>query len=146
VQKDLWAAYHATRFEAETPFGKASISTNKAHPDLDAIVERHGCASWCFITASNPGSRALDTSRNEDRNRSLRSDLYAEGAGPVFPGLGVPGDSGWTPEASFLALGVARDRAIELGRRYGQNAVVWGRLRERAELLDCRESSAEEQP
>jgi len=46
-------------------------------------------------------------------------------------------DSSWTPEPSFLVLGVTRKDAVALGRRYGQLAVVCGTLDSRAALVPC---------
>ena len=59
-------------------------------------------------------------------------------AHPLFDGWGRGEDLNWEPEQSLLALGVGKAQAIELGRRFGQNAVVWGTAGGLAELLDCR--------
>jgi len=56
----------------------------------------------------------------------------------VFRGAGVPDVAGWDAEPSWLALGVAMPAARRLARRYGQNAVVAGRLDGPARLVWCR--------
>jgi hypothetical protein len=42
-----------------------------------------------------------------------------------FPGEGQGEDPSWLAEASFLVLGLGREEASDLGRKYGQNAIVW---------------------
>ncbi|MFT6830906.1 MAG: hypothetical protein ACJAZN_001063, partial [Planctomycetota bacterium] len=40
-------------------------------------------------------------------------------------GQGRHPSGGWAPEASLLVLGLQRDEAAALGRRWRQNAVLW---------------------
>jgi hypothetical protein len=55
----------------------------------------------------------------------------------MFPGEGVGDDRTWPPERSTLVLGIEREAAISLGRRFGQRAIVCGRLGELATLEIC---------
>jgi hypothetical protein len=43
----------------------------------------------------------------------------------VLDGIGQHPDNGWPGEDSLLALGVSLADALLLGRRFGQDAVVW---------------------
>lgn len=45
------------------------------------------------------------------------------------------GNPAWKPELSLLAIGIARDKAIEIGNSFEQNAIVVGRIYLPAELL-----------
>jgi hypothetical protein len=54
----------------------------------------------------------------------LKCELEALGA-TVFEGVGQGDDLAWPGEASYLALGLSRDQACLLGRKYQQNAIVW---------------------
>jgi hypothetical protein len=133
----LWAAYRATEFHADTPLGHLLIRVGGEQELVDEVLEQAELDSWVFITASNPGSRELGSAENNSRNRSLRAELDRMSR-HVYAGEGRPTVGTWTPEESFLALGVGRDEARELGARFGQNAVVWGRKGGVAELLDCK--------
>ena len=133
----LWANYAATLFQVDSPQLNATIRVGERHAELDRMLRSAGKTRWCFITAWNPGSAALLIDENRARNEALRAGLGE--AGLILVGRGIPKDPGWTPEESFLALGIERDRAIALGRAHGQNAVVWGEVGGAAELLDCRD-------
>ncbi len=95
---------------------------------------------WAYLTASNPGSERLSAAENGERNRRLRDRLQAQRY-RFFPGQGVPRDSDWIPEESFLILGISPQEAIRLGAAFGQNAVVLGALGKTAELAFCHSPS-----
>ena len=80
------------------------------------------CAA--FITAENPYSEPQTPATNSERQRRLGNDLTALGV-TYFPGKGQGEDPNWPAEASFLVLGMGREAANDLGRKYGQNAIVW---------------------
>jgi 2-dehydropantoate 2-reductase len=142
-QRALWAAYRETRFEAQAPAGVIYIRAGERTPALDALLDAHRAESWCFVTAWNPASETLPLAANRLRNAELAAALDALGVLARFDGVGRPTAGDWTSEESFLALGVDRPGAMQLGRRFGQNAVVWGRRGALAELLDCRIATAQ---
>jgi hypothetical protein len=119
----LRAAYRSTTYVA----GEIRIRIGE-DPHLDA-------PSWAFVTAENPRSEPHAPQRNAARMRALSEDLRAfrtlRGRGEPPPG------STWTAEESFLVLGIDRAAAIALGRKYGQNAIVFGERGRPAELIEC---------
>jgi hypothetical protein len=80
--------------------------------------------SATFITAWNPFSEECCAQENATANAALEDDLKAQNR-PYFHGEGQGTDPQWAPEASFLALGLTQQAAIDLGRRYDQNAIVF---------------------
>jgi hypothetical protein len=137
----LWRAYEATRFRAQIPTGTIEIRIGKVCPELDQVCKDNGSTSWCFITAWNPGTERPELEENDRRNIALRSDLTAVGC-EVYDGCGVGEDPSWKPEESFLALGISEEDGAELGRRYGQYAIVVGEPGAPARLIDCRRGDA----
>src|SRR5678815_967239 len=132
----LLAAYRQTSFCAETPQGHLVIRIGNAHPDLDAILRAAGCSVWTHITAFNPRSVRLSASENDMRQRELEDAVRKLGH-PMFPGEGIGDDGTWVAERSALVFGIERATAIELGRRFGQRAIVCGRLGGPATLESC---------
>jgi hypothetical protein len=130
------AAYLQTRFCAETAQGRVVIRVGRAQPDLDAILRGAGCSVWAYITAFNPRSVRLSASENDMRQRELEDAVRKLGH-VMFPGQGIGDDGTWPAERSVLVLGIERDAAIGLGRRFGQRAIVCGRLGEPATLESC---------
>jgi hypothetical protein len=137
MNEELKEAYRKTSYVAEGPEGERIVlRIGRGSDALDAVLAARNLDKWAFVTACNPRSALLPDDENERRCAELRRELEAAGR-EVWPGEGV-GDSGdWKPEPSFLILGIERIRAVELGRRWEQNAIVLGRHGEPAELVDC---------
>ena len=139
---DLEAAYRATTYEVGLPSGQAEIRIGHGHPDLDGFMVRHLDPSlprhWVHITAWNPGSRPLSREENIARNHALRERLDAMRSrgrcGHWCRGLGRSVDGSWEEEA-FWVPGIALHEAMDLGRAFGQNAMVAGLVGERARLV-----------
>jgi hypothetical protein len=136
IPVELRAAYAATTFRATTPQGEIEIRIGKIHPELDRIVVGAGYRNWGFVTASNPASRQVGHAENTRRHAALCNDVI-ELALPFFDGDGVPDAGNWQPESSLLIIGIARSKAVELGEKYGQYAVVCGTMGAAAELIEC---------
>jgi hypothetical protein len=141
IDAELDEAYRATIYRVFVP-GEAPIdvrvdgasSTHAAR--LGALLARNGVEVWAFITAWNPGSRQLSAEENAARHAELLQAIEA-GGWPHFDGAGIPARADWSPEASLLVLGISRDDAVALGRRFSQNAIVAGRRGGAAELIYC---------
>lgn len=128
----LLAAYRRTSYTAYTPTGTLTLRIDEPNPALDAWLVARGVRDWAYLTACNPGSRALSETDNRDRRQALEGQLVAEGFA-FHGGAGVPDpdhDPDWLPEASVLVLGIDPENAARLARQYGQLAFVAGRLGE----------------
>jgi hypothetical protein len=103
-------------------------------PLLDALLEKHAAHAWVFITAWNPGSKKLDDSENRRRQQQLEAEVKQSG-NIFYRGAGVPDEKDWQPEESLLILGIELGEAHQLGNKYGQAAVVAGKLNVLPELI-----------
>jgi|SRR5579871_4584553 len=128
--------YRRTTYRLWAP-GAVDVRIGRRAVRLDRLLRRYRRRSWLFITAYNPCSVPRAADANERAQRRLRQALRGLRA-VVFRGAGVPDVAGWDAEPSWLALGVAMPAARRLARRYGQNAVVAGRLDGPARLVWCR--------
>lgn len=101
------------------------LRLTRAHPPaLSDWLIAENIRTYAFITASNPRSKLLSEQENVLRNRTLERDLKKVSRF-VFPGLGIGSDGNWPAEESFWALDISPENAVALGRKYGQNALVW---------------------
>jgi Protein of unknown function (DUF3293) len=134
----LEAAYLATTFRVEAPGGKIDIRVGHKQPKLDALLLQLGATEWAYVTAWNPGSRLARADQNtfaqDELLRLVRDRGFA-----FYEGLGIPDIEGWAPERSIWIARIGRREAIELGRQFGQNAIVLGSLSGVAELVWCEE-------
>jgi hypothetical protein len=132
----LLAAYRRTRFCVDTAQGRIVIRVGATHPELDAILRTTGCEEWAYVTAFNPGSVPLSDAENDARQRELEQAVRQLGH-RTLPGEGIGDDGIWPPEPSVLVLGIELEKAIQLGRRFGQRAIVYGQLGGVAALEIC---------
>lgn len=117
-------AYRATRYLVDTGSAWITLRIGLYNEDLALLHARHATPCSCFVTACNPFGVEARPEANEQACRDLLAWLVGEGL-VCFRGEGRGDDRDWLPEPSYLVLGVDRDRALELCRRFHQNAVVW---------------------
>jgi hypothetical protein len=130
----LWRAYDRTRFCVQDRTKRICFMAGSQNRRLDALLTRHGATRWAFITAWNPGSRPLSKSENARRHAELRAAVTDAGL-EALDGEGVGEDASWPSEQSLLILNISRGKAISLGRRFGQLAIVVGRRGEASTLV-----------
>ncbi|MTI13153.1 DUF3293 domain-containing protein [Sansalvadorimonas verongulae] len=124
-------AYMTTSYIAEIP-ESVILRIGENSLVLDSLLAELGVGSWAFITAWNPRSEELAPADNAFRHEQLIQMLVGFN---WFPGKGVPDEGGWQPEQSVLVTGISRDRAVQIGRHFGQNAIVYGERGQPAELV-----------
>jgi hypothetical protein len=141
--RPLFEAYVATRYEVHLPLptGTVALRHGEPCPALDALL-RPDAPGWAFLTAWNPGSRRLARPENERRQALLVQAL--SGRYRLFHGEGRGDDGAWPPELSVLALGLPLAEALALGRKWGQLAVLAGRLGGPARVVLCQERGQSE--
>lgn len=126
IAPGLVQAYRETHYEVWPADGADGFALHVDQPSaaLQAAHRRRGVHCSAFVTACNPHSQALDAAANAARQAVLRAELQAQ-AWPSDPGQGRHPGQGWPPEPSLLVYGLGLDEACALGRRHGQNAIVW---------------------
>jgi hypothetical protein len=101
--------------------GAKSPSWPRASPARSAVApSRSGrkCARWASIRSWQ--SVDLVGAAHARFGAELAAAGYR-----VVEGAGEDPEGRWPAEPSYLVLGMALDAAQEVGRRYGQNAIVW---------------------
>ena len=137
VEESLWESYRSSTYCARTEIGEITIRIGAIDPLLERLLREGEIHDWAFITAYNPASAPLSATDNDARQERLEQVVRAGGY-RCFSGSGAGAKDDWPPERSVLILGIRRAEAVELGRRFGQNAIVCGSRGQPAELLDCR--------
>lgn len=138
LSADLIRAYWQTRYcvfpPGQTPW---ILRAGLCQSAFDLwLAETLGQSCWCVITAWNPSSEQREPALNGAANAALTAQI--EAAGYLWlPAQGEPEAGDWPPEASLWVAGLGAEDACDWGRQYGQNAVLWGRLGEAAQLLAC---------
>jgi len=136
ISEALIRAYHATTYRADLPGGAVHIRIGSKHPQLDAWLTTAGYTHWAFITASNPASQAYSAPINLQRHDALIEAL-TDGGYRFFSGSGVQADTDWEAEQSVFVAGLDAHAARQIGRRFGQHAIVIGTREHAAQLAWC---------
>ena len=118
----LRQAYLATLYivETEPPF---ALTIGEISASLAALYAAREVDCCAYLTACNPHSQRLSAAANALRQQALIHDIQNTDL-EMIEGRGQHPDSAWPAEPSILILGMNRDLACELGRKYEQNAVV----------------------
>jgi hypothetical protein len=131
---ELWRAYERTRFCVDDGRRRVCFKAGSSNARLDTLLTRRGATRWAFITAWNPGSRPLSPAENVRQHAELQAAVGALGLA-ALEGEGVAEDPSGPPERSLLILNISPGKAISLGRRFGQLAIVVGRRGEQSRLV-----------
>src|SRR5690606_25476054 len=130
LPEKLVEAYRSTLYVV-WPFGpeerRFTLCVGKEHPELDAVMgeRERGAVTWAMLTAYNPGSKENPAEVNHRAQQRLRDALEAS-ALCTWPGAGEDPKGAWKAEPMWLAVGITRERALELGAQFGQNAILFG--------------------
>jgi Protein of unknown function (DUF3293) len=79
---------------------------------------------FALITAQNPFSQLLSETENADRNQRMRLEIQAQGWA-YGDSSGIAADQHWR-EDGFVIWDAPVEQVLELGRRFEQNAIVFG--------------------
>jgi Protein of unknown function (DUF3293) len=100
------------------------LRIGEPNPGLDELLEADGVSTAAYITAANPRGEPASRSDNDIATTELHESLAAAGH-ICYGGEGRDPQGLWTPEPSFLVLGISRARAEAVAREFEQNAIVF---------------------
>ncbi len=132
IDQQLLDAYQNTIYQIRSLC--LQIRIGERNETLEKILKRHSVDSWAFISAWNPGSKQLPEQENAARHRQLVKVVTTK-QWKYWEGSGIGADTSWQPELSLLILGVSKVVALEIGRQFEQNAIVFGESQQVPELL-----------
>jgi Protein of unknown function (DUF3293) len=127
---DLIEAYKNTKYIVFDL--NLTIVIDKSNLEINELLVKHNTKEWAFITAYNPYSRALTNEENRIRHNKLieMTKNYV-----TFEGHGVGQDLIWEPELSLFIIGISKVEASKIGKKFEQNAIVFGELNNSPELI-----------
>ena len=121
----LIAAFRATHYQVFT--AQDSAFTMRIDQRCEALAQLHrksGVACSAYLTAWNPYSAETPIELNHAQQKKLYDEMDAAGH-QSMRGFGFDPENTSLGEQHLLVLGISRIDAIECGRRYQQNAIVW---------------------
>lgn len=127
-------AYQQTLYEVFASEAPLQLRVNSRNTALDRLLQQYQVTTWALITAHNPYSQQLGLHQNHQRHQALITTLQAIDL-PTLPAVGRDESGQWPPEKSLFILGISRPNAMDLGRQFAQNAILYGALAQPIELL-----------
>jgi hypothetical protein len=127
---NLIQAYKNTKYKVFNP--NLIIEIGVMNYDLNDLMGKNNVTEWAYITAFNPYSKVLTEIENNDRHLQLQEVTKSF---LTYKGHGVGTDSSWDPELSLLVIGISKAEAILIGKKFEQNAIVYGIIDSTPELL-----------
>jgi hypothetical protein len=123
LSPDLIATYENADYVV---FADPEIVLRIGEPSLrlDALLEQEGATTAAYITAANPRGERRLAADNASAVATL-DELVAAAGYPSYAGEGRDPDERLGAEPSLLVIGIYRANAEELGRLFGQNAIVF---------------------
>lgn len=131
-------AFLDTDYWVETPEEWIRVRIGESNPALDRLLDGHLALRWAFVTPDNPGSQPHLPRENQTRRLEFRQEVKVQG----LPAIAIGRKGDWPPEPGLLLLGISREEAIKLARRWGQLAIVAGEKGRPPELVDCADLAA----
>lgn len=128
----LLAAFRDTEYRVDTGAGIVAVTIGCQAPELEPLAAGR---PWFIITAFNPDGQARANRLNRDADRELRALLKGMDEFIVRPAVNHDASGCWPDEPSWWVAGADDTLRDELARRFGQCAVVVGRLGAPAGLL-----------
>lgn len=98
------------------------FSFGRPFSDLQYELEQADIQNFVILTAFNPGSQALSPEENLQRHELLRVQLMPM-CRLLRDSVSQSSEGEWR-EKGFWALDVDLEKAVDLGRAFGQNALV----------------------
>jgi hypothetical protein len=129
MEDKLIQAYQQTLYRVDG--FKQPIRIGMQCPEVDAFCLKKGVTEWAFITSWNPLSASLPHDENERRHKRLLSDIRGYS---LLSGRGEDAEGIWPAEESVFVAGIPRKKTLALGRKYGQRAVVVGKVHKKPTL------------
>jgi hypothetical protein len=122
LRPELLDAYRKAHYVV---FGSPDLvlRIGQANPDLDELLAAEGALTAAFISAANPRGKAMSAWENEIANAALVKS-QTEAGFACYEGEGRSPDGSWT-ERSVLVVGISREDAETVGRKFEQNAIVF---------------------
>lgn len=122
---DLGASFHNTSYIVHLGHANIPLRIGKHNPQLDVVLAQKGFHEWAWITAANPGAQKVSEKVNAARYREFLHLVFQEKL-TYLTADAVPDVPGWPIEPGLLIFGISLERALEVGRKFGQLAILAG--------------------
>ncbi|MEO1435318.1 MAG: DUF3293 domain-containing protein [Bacteroidota bacterium] len=130
-KKEFESVYLSAIYELNSP--RCIIQIGAPSPSILLKVSLQ-ISNWAFITAHNPGSQIQTLQQNEQANARLLEKIRELDL-QHLDGVAKSQDGHWPEEISYLVYNLSKEKALQLARSFGQNAILFCSLPGNVELI-----------
>ena len=137
ISSNLLEEYKNSVYKILSP--QIQIHLEELNPKIDNLLVKYNALTWGFISAYNPLSIIQEDLINQKENIKLKKNLLSDGY-KIFDSLGFNKKGEYPLEKNFFILDIQLDRLNQLALEFKQNAFLYGKISEKANLILTRET------
>ncbi|MFK8104339.1 MAG: DUF3293 domain-containing protein [Saprospiraceae bacterium] len=134
IDQQLLNAYRSTTYQVVQP--RITIKIGQKNEHLDIFLIDNNATSWAFVSAENPQSVPTSPEENDKAMLALKVKLN-ELRYRSCPALGIPAQTDWPTEKSYLILDITKREALALAKDFRQKAILFGYVLGLPDLVFC---------
>ncbi len=104
--------------------------------EINDLLKQEEARSFAFITAHNPFSKQLSNIENITRQEQLIKLLQNERLDYLI-GFSTNEEKTWEQEESLFIFDITKEKALEIGKLFEQNAILFGETEKEIKLIWC---------
>ena len=124
IAADKIRAYRASDYQIGFSGLAIVLQPGLRSAQVAQLFALHAVTCGAFITAYNPQGAQRSTAENAQAHQQLLTHIESQGF-KCLEGEGSEAGTDWPAEKSCFALGLGREDAIQIGRTFDQDAIVW---------------------
>lgn len=124
IDKKLIASYSQTQYWVSIRCEKIEVFIDHYSERIKSLITQFEASCAAIVTAYNPYSQLKNENENRHANELLRNFLTRNSC-RFLESLNIDPTQTWPPEESFFVFDLELHLAQNVGRQFGQNAIVW---------------------
>lgn len=124
IDKKLIASYCQTQYWVSIGCEQLVVCIGHYSERVKSLLTQSTAFCSAIVTAYNPYSQLNNENQNCFANELLR-DFLVRNHYRFLESLNVDPTQTWPPEKSFFIFDLGLHTAQDIGRQFGQNAIVW---------------------
>lgn len=124
IDKKLIVSYSRTQYWVSIGCEKVMVCIDHYSEQVKSLLTQSEVSCAAIVTAYNPCSQLNNENENRLANELLRNFLVRNHY-RFLESLNVDPTQIWPPEKSFFVFDLGLHAAQNIGRQFGQNAIVW---------------------
>lgn len=123
IAAETLMAYRGARYRV-LAVPEFSLVQDQRDAALAALMADCHQVTAALVTAFNPLGVQRSLQENLSADAALQLVLLKQGL-PLFPTIASDPAGTWPDEPGWLVLGLSHEHAMDIGRQFNQNAILW---------------------